>query len=442
MAGVANNMDKFIASIKNKYKERLLARERQWPLHHSSKIINLLLVSRKAGEGYYGNQQRGKAIEETKRDLIDCSKLFEVEGGAKPVRKVLIEGDAGIGKTHFCLSLTEDWANGKIFREYKLVLFLPLRHRRVRSAGSLLELLKSLHPSSEICKSVACYLEMEEGEKVLIVADGWDELDKSGRQEGSFLYKLLFDHEDLPFASIILTSRPSASSTLYQLDRCVEIRGFSKISSRDYILSEFADDQDIDIATRLLKQISITPFLNSICSVPLNCAILCHLWRTCEEALPTTMTDLHTKVILNIILRNLQKSETYKSTKSLPDFDALPNDLVESWKLLCEFAYRAMEEDQIVFSREKLAAFFPQGLALDEKILCFGLLQSAEPILETGCGVSFHFLHQVFQEYLAALHIVKQPHNKQLEIIELKPDEARSADIKTLLMVMKKIFTF
>ena len=421
-------MEKFITSIKKKYRERLLVRERQWPLRHSSKIINLLLVNRKIGEGYYGNQQRGKAVEETKRSLLDYSKLFEVEGGQKPVRKVLVKGDAGIGKTSFCLSVIEDWANGKIFREFKLVLFLPLRHRIVSSAGSLLELLKLLHPSREICKSVALFLEMEEGEKVLIIADGWDELDKSGRQEGSFLCTLLF--EDLPFASVILTSRPSASSSLHQLtciDRCVEIHGFSKVRSLDYILSEFADDRDK--AIRLLKQISVIPFLGSICSIPLNCAILCHLWRTREEALPTTMTDLHTKVILNIILYNLQKNEAYKSIKSLADFDALPDDLIESWRLLCEFAYRAMEEDQIVFSREKLASVFPQGLALDEKILCFGLLQSAEPILETGYGVSFHFLHQVFQEYLAALHIVKQPYDKQLEIIELKPDEAHSTDI-------------
>ena len=425
-------MEKFITSIKKKYRERLLVHERQWPLRHSSKIISFSLVNRKIGEGYYGNQQRGKAVEETKRSLLDYSKLFEVEDGQKPVRKVLVEGDAGIGKTSFCLSVIEDWANGKIFHEFKLVLFLPLRHRIVSSAGSLLQLLELLHPSKEVCTSVAHFLEKEEGEKVLIIADGWDELDKSRRHKGSFLCTLLFEGL-LPFAFVILTSRSSASSSLHQFDRCVEIHGFSKISSQDYILSEFADDRDK--ARRLLKQISIIPFLESICSVPLNCAILCHLWRTREEALPATMTDLHTKVILNIILRNLQKSEAYESIKSLANFDALPNDLVEPFKLLCEFAYRTMEEDQIIFSREKLTTFFPQGLALDEKILCFGLLQSAEPILETGYGVSFHFLHQVFQEYLAALHIVKQPYDKQLEIIELKPDE----DVKPLLIVMKNM---
>ena len=96
-------MEKFIISIKKKYRERLLLRERQWPLRHSSKIINLLLVNRKAGEDYFGNQQRGKDVEDPKRNFLDYSKLFESESGTKPVRKVLIKGDAGIGKTTFCL---------------------------------------------------------------------------------------------------------------------------------------------------------------------------------------------------------------------------------------------------------------------------------------------------------------------------------------------------
>ena len=307
-------------------------------------------------------------------------------------------------------------------------MFLPLRLRVVSSAGSLLELLKLLHSSTKVCESVASYLEEEEGEKVLIIADGWDELDKPGQQEGSFLYRFLF--EELPFASVILTSRPTASATFHQLpciDQCVEIHGFNKVKSREYIKSEFADDQEK--VKRLLKQLKVTPFVETICSIPLNCAILCHLWRTCEEALPTTVTGLYTKVILNIVLHNLQK----KGIKSLADFDTLPDDLVDSWQLLCEFAYRAMEEDQIVFSREKLVTFFPQGLALDQKILCFGLLQSAEPILETGCGVSFHFLHQIFQEYLAALHIARQPLDKQLEIIQLQPKKSDSDNNKTLL---------
>ena len=50
---------------------------------------------------------------------------------------------------------------------------------------------------------------------------------------------------------------------------------------------------------------------------------------------------------------------------------------------------------------------------MDKRILSFGLLQSAESI---GFGISFHFLHLTFQEYLAALHLARQPPDKQLEV--------------------------
>ena len=42
-------------------------------------------------------------------------------------------------------------------------------------------------------------------------------------------------------------------------------------------------------------------------------------------------------------------------------------------------------------------------------MLCFGLLQSVETVLALTCEVSYNFLHLTFMEYLAALHLSKQP---------------------------------
>ena len=154
------------------------------------------------------------------------------------------------------------------------------------------------------------------------------------QSEGSFLYELLFE-DFLPLASVMLTSRPSASAkfhTLPYIYRFVEVTGFNKENITDYTYSEFPNDWGK--AARLKEQIHQNAFVEGMCTVPLNCAIVCHLWRTLEEELPTTMTELYTKVICSIILRNIRKNG-FENVMSLSNFDVLPNDLKPSWQLLC-----------------------------------------------------------------------------------------------------------
>ena len=408
-------MDKFPLSMKRKYKGRLINRENQWLTLHSNKLVRLQLVQKKKGEGC--SAQRGREDKTDKRTPLDYSDLFKGESGKERVRKVLVEGDAGIGKTTFTISLSEDWARGELFQEFELLLLLSLRQKEVASAGSLRELLKLFHSSSSICESVASYLEEEEAEKVLIIADGWDELGESERREGSFLYQLLF--KMFPFMSVVVTSRPSASAPLHNLpciDRFVEVSGFSKDDIKEYIQSEFSGDQEK--ARRLLEQLEHNPLIGSICSVPLNCAIVCHLWHTLEEALPSTMTQLYTKLILYVVCRNLRKLEAYGPTFGMSSFDELPEGLQQSWWLLCQFACEALDKDEIVFSKKELLEFFPQGLAFDDNILCFGLLQSAETVLDVTCVVSFNFVHLTFMEYLAALYLSRQPLDRLLQLLQ------------------------
>ena len=374
-----NECSKFISSMKGKYQERRINREKQWPPCHSDKLVRLELVEREKGEGYSANTQRGSEKKAVKQTSLAYGDLFKVESGKRRVRKVLVEGDAGIGKTTLCITVSEDWANGKLFQQFELVLLLPLRMKAVASAGSLPELLKLLHPSPRLCDSVARYLEDEEGESVLIIADGWDELGESDRQEGSFLYQFLFSHR-FCLMSVVVTSRPSASAPLRELpdiDRFVEVHGFSKEHIVEYIQSEFTSDQGK--ADRLREQLEDNPLVESVCSVPLNSAIVCHLWRTLEEALPTTMTELYTKILNILIFRNVRKCDSKKSASELSKIKSLPVDL-------CEFAFEALEKDQLVFSEEDaeldLEVFVSKGLAR------FGLLQAAE----SECGdKSFHF---------------------------------------------------
>ena len=402
---------KFITRIRPKYNERRINRETQWPPCESKKLVRLELVEGEQRQGYSAGQTRGRGNKPVKRSLLAYSDILKAKDDKKTVRKVLVEGDAGIGKTTFCTAVSEDWANKKLFQEFDILLLLPLHQKRIASAGSLLDLLKLLHSSQKVCELVAEYIEEEEG-KVLIIADGWDELGGEDRSEGSFLYELLFG--ECYSLSVIVTSRPSASAPIHKLpciDRLVEVHGFSKDNIKEFILCEFANDRAK--GSDLLEQLEGNPLIESVCSIPLNCAIVCHLWHHFKGALPTTMSELYTKIILNVSLRNVRKITKYESISSLSHFDALPEGLRQPWSLLCEIAFQTLCEDKIVFSHEDLKR---QGLSLGKEVLCFGLLQSAESILVDGHGVSFHFLHLTFQEYLAALYLVRQPPDKQLQL--------------------------
>ena len=391
----------FVDTLKRDYKERLVNRHTQWPPCVTNKLIRLELIKSNTEQSSSDSLQNDESVKPTPLAYAD---LFKGDSDNQSVRKVIVEGDAGIGKTIFCSLVSEDWANDQLFQEFKLLLLLPLREEEIASVSSLSDLLKQVHRSDEVCSSVERYL-AKNGDKMLIIADGWDELSESKRQKKSFLYHLLFGrmYRDI---FVLVTSRRSASASLREdsnVHRFLEIRGFNKESIDEYIKSKFVNDQQN--ATRLIEQLESNPTVESICSVPLNCAIVCHLWHSFKNDFPTTMTELYSKILLSIVLRNLKRKTEYHGL-NLPDFDALPGSIKSTWLMLCEFAFKGIVERKIVFTC---------GV---EKFLCFGLLQCTKSLSVTGHSVSYNFLHLTFQEYLASFHLVKQPLEIQLEVLQ------------------------
>ena len=94
-------------------------------------------------------------------------------------------------------------------------------------------------------------------------------------------------------------------------------------------LSQFIDDTDM--APMLLKQLDISPLIASVCSFPLNCAITCILWRTLKQELPTTMTELYSKIVLNMLFRNINKFSEHSHLMSLRTFNSIPQELKLYW---------------------------------------------------------------------------------------------------------------
>ena len=148
----------------------------------------------------------------------------------------------------------------------------------------------------------------------------WDELGEEKRQKESFLYEFLF-HSEYCSVSTLVTSRPATSASLHLNRKCIdqfaEIHGFDREQVKEYINTEFDSDQKK--AGDLIDKLEANPVIESICSIPLNCVIICHLWHI-KEDLPTTMTGLYTQIILNIILRNIHKISRCENILNISSF--------------------------------------------------------------------------------------------------------------------------
>ena len=396
-------MEGFISSIKKNYRDRAIKYdEEHWPFNQLGKLMRLELVMKKKGEHFYVWQLQSMDTKNAKQVQIPYENLFK--RGKTPVRKVLIEGSAGIGKTSLCILISKDWARGKLFQEYEILLFLPLHQETIALAGSLSELIESFM-SQVSSQSVVSYLEEKKGEGLLIVADGWNRLAESKRQKGSFLYNLLFG-DALELASVIVTSRHSGSALLHKdslVDpQFIEIHGFSKKGIREYIEAEFVGNQPA--TDYLLEQLKHNPLIESMCSNPLICSIVCHMCRY-EKALPPTMTELCTKLAISVINAGIQKADI---APSVHEINELPESLQESWWHLCQLAYQAIYTNQIDHAQ------------LQPARLCFGIeIVAMVDYVEDEKCLSLNFTHPTFQEYLAALYLVKQPPEFQLKGIEM-----------------------
>ena len=422
------NFKSFSDTIRDSYVARQRNRDLQWPPCFAEKLVRLEL-HQEVYNVYYNKQQRGghNHFSISNREQLEYDDIFKKKPGGTIVRRVLVEGDAGIGKTTLCTSISIDWAEYKRLKQFDLVLLLPLRETAVTSVSSVAELLQLFHPNEVVCKGVAdTFLQGELGKHVLIIADGWDELEPFQQKPESFICQLLFN-DAIHSATIMITSRPSASVALHKnpyIDRFIEIAGFDIRGIVQYINSEFARECEKASRDGLLQQLKENVLLRSICHVPINCAIVCHMWRS-DESLPVdmTMTDIYTKIILHFMLRAFHKSFPEKGFESLNSFDAIPEDMQDCMSRLCKFAYDALVNDTYVFTYDSLKDVFPEAVAAKDQqggqtFFTFGLMQSAQTFIKVGRGASFHFLHRTFQEYMSAFHVVRQSAENQTKLMK------------------------
>ena len=409
--------DQYASYLRAVYTSKKVPTYSKWPPSSSKKFIHLAvvrkeIVSKKEADECTWATIHGTEIDEIyqKKEAVDFSRVGKMKDGSL-AKLILVEGAPGIGKTTFAWEVCRKWANGEILQEYGLVVLLRLRDKRVREAKTSFDLFH--HPNPELSSAVGNEILYHEGESVLLLYEGYDELPRKLQEQQSIFLDVLHKNY-LPHATILITSRPSATEYLrwefkQQISQHIEILGFTKDDILSYVCDVMEDEQ---VCTDFFQYLKCYPYIRGMMYVPLNAVIVTEVYKSSQQSpekfVPTTMTELYTALTRSLLLRYLHSHSEYGQQKwHLKGFRDLPKELYKQFCDVTAVALKGMIEDTFVFDD------------LPHDFNTLDLMQSVpELYVEQGALVSYNFFHLTLQEYLAAVNISQQPVEKQIEFFQ------------------------
>ena len=374
-------------------------------------IINTEKISRSEADEFTKKSLHGHMEEILrKKTPIALEDILMPGKNGRPVRRVLVEGAPGVGKSTFAWHLCWKWAQKlDSLNQFNLVVLVQLRGKRPQEAKHL----SDLFPLSRTNSIEHVLAAIGHGEGVLIVLDGFDELPREQRQEGS-VYMNLIKREELPEATVITTSRPSVSAYISKkypkhVHRRLEIFGFTAKKVEEYARKfEFRNSS---CQTKFLEYINGNPVIKGMMYLPLNAFFVARIFEdNCgtNSPQPKTMTKLYDALIRNLIRRHLAVPDDYSMPNSLmhrEDINRLPQANATQLLVIARIAYEGLSDEKYVFTD------------LDgSKFNHLGLMKKTTSLDDTAVGptYTFSFLHLTLQEYLSALHLSLGQSNRNI----------------------------
>ena len=365
------------------------------------RFINLALVKKKgiSAEDGENDEFLQSTLHGSVDDIIKKKEDIDLQAilnyGKEGSRKlVLVEGAPGVGKTMLALKICQLWADNKLLDEYDMVLLVTLRRFQQKPFVVLSDLL--IHLQGSLRDQATEELLRSEGDRTLLILEGWDELPPKLREEGSFFFDIV-EGNMLPKASVLVTSRPTVTSDLYEYmdERHIEVLGFNTDQITQYVQLHGGD-----MSQTILSHLNKFPNLKALAHIPLTLSIICHVARK-DSALPHTLTKLYRQHICNTLFLTLKRHVTFKSLSGVSCLEELPVEVRSVINSLCTLALDGFKEKKFVYSKEDLLKVGLEPNAFDG----YGLLNAPVMAVEAGFEQIYQFNHLSIQEFLAAYGI-------------------------------------
>ncbi|XP_029995530.1 NLR family CARD domain-containing protein 3-like isoform X2 [Sphaeramia orbicularis] len=397
-----------------------------------NQIYTELYITEGQSEEVY-TQHEVRTLETVSKKIIQespirCQDIFKaLPDQQKPVRVVLTNGVAGVGKTFSVLKFSLDWAEGLENQDVSLVVLLSFRELNlVRDEQySLLTLLHVFHPTLQ--KVTAEQINVC---KLLFILDGLDETrlsldfhncevvsDVTQKSSVNVLLTNLIKGNLLPSALIWMTSRPAAANQIPPscVDRVTEVRGFTTDDQKEKYFKKRSTDEDL--SNKMISHIKTSRSLHIMCQIPVFCwissTVLEHMLTSDQrEELPKTLTDLYSHFIM---VQTKRKKNKYKKGHETSLEEMTKADMEVLLKL-GRLAFEQLEKRNMMFYQEDLDQC---GLDITEVLVysgvCTEIFKRETVIFQKTI---YCFVHLSVQEFLAAVYIYHCYTNNKTEVLK------------------------
>ena len=382
----------------------------QWPFSRLSSYVDLTLVQAPATQMPQARQGETQVKSQPLKE-VQLGELFHV-GSYQAKRKViLIEGPAGCGKTTLSWHVCREWAAGRLFQQFSLLIHVSLEDSNTHKAECLADIIP--HYSNKVREAVSSVVSEQDGKGVCFLFDAWDEAPHTLQGKNFFLFKFITGTytRKLPRCSIIITSRPVAAGLLYpHLTVRVSIRGFGTMKLEKFICTSLEHPDD---RKKLLQQLREKSQVKDLCTLPINAAIVVHLFRSSHSTLPSTRTGIFKELVSSLLLRHMQlRTDHGLEQWEDEEFEHFPDSILQEFRSVCGLAFRGVMENRKVFFLDSLRL-----LGLTHPSSPLGLIQAQQQLTGFRPHHCYSFLHYAVQEFLAAYHISKLSEEEQTKTV-------------------------
>ncbi|XP_011665533.2 protein NLRC5-like [Strongylocentrotus purpuratus] len=401
----------------------------------------------------------------TEKRMLDCNDILDLKVNGEFPKRIMVQGEAGSGKTTFCAKIAWDWIEGRYFSQFVWVLIVPLREFKKHTIG---EIAKSyLAKNNQATVSQMTEFIQSNPDKVFIAFDGLDEASGlimktkscesqpsvtsseacgSSSETGDIELVDILCSDQLASCPVLVTTRPwraveiRSDGDLMKLYTFIHVEGFNRENLSVYIHKYFPKNDDK--ANQLIQFFSDNDVISeNMAPYPIYVAMLCLMWKEKDKQKIKKMKSLKTfsqifKEMIAFLKEHYAQKEVKKvGSRSLIDYLKKIDELLGP---IAKQAFNGLLENTLTFGEDDFQTC--QEIESKDTACRVGILSQEDRITadmdtherNSHVQLPVFFPHKLFQEYMAGVHLAslyksdRNEFNRLIkQVVLLKKEEFR-----------------